>query len=758
MATRHKVQHLRSSVANAIPAVSALTDGEIAINLANSRLFIKNAASGISTFIESSATQTLINNMGNTKLSVTGGTISGDLLITSGGSTDGNLTIDYGYLQSNDLQTKALKLYDRSNTGSFGTNITLVASGSDSALFFSFVSGVTEALVDVAAGNVYSNGILLLKEGKTVAAGGGLSGGGSIVNSSSGVTISHNNYGAATYSASSTQYISSVTRDAYGHITGASYASLPAGKLSGLTDTSISAVTSNQILRWNGTAWTNSNETGLNLVTTATGTAYGIVAVGNHTVSAKTLTSSDVGSISTARTVTATSGLTYTGGPLSSSDVTIIHSLRPTTGGSILTPTANSASTNALTSIALDIYGHLVSGTSIGIDAANGLAKLDANGKIKLSNLSDFLLGQVVYGGTIAANGIVTLSNNGKGKLGTTASTIDISAITISTAEGLYVIASTAITATTVASLSAFTGDWILSNGIAWGKIDNTDAVTSVNGGMGAVSITTTSISAVPTSRTISYNGPISGSSNLSTNITIGHHGFNPNAKTTTSGITNTFDVIDTITRDAYGHISTLNTKTVSVPIPQTPGELGYSIYVGVWQVPDSDFSGYTVGEVVEHLNKLYICIADNIFAEQGSIDISNTSYWKPYFYLTFSDLAAYTGTTSSAISRGDHTHSVTIGSGITKSGDLSSSGSGLTISHALYTTSAFTANSGYYISSVTRDGLGHVVGAGSAILSTSALNDTLLTSVSGGQYLMYSGGTTNKWINVDLSIDCGTY
>lgn len=37
-------------------------------------------------------------------------------------------------------------------------------------------------------------------------------------------------------------------------------------------------------------------------------------------------------------------------------------------------------------------------------------------------------------------------------------------------------------------------GDWIVSNGISWGKIDNTDAVISVNGFTGAVSLTTTHI------------------------------------------------------------------------------------------------------------------------------------------------------------------------------------------------------------------------------------------------------------------------
>lgn len=37
-------------------------------------------------------------------------------------------------------------------------------------------------------------------------------------------------------------------------------------------------------------------------------------------------------------------------------------------------------------------------------------------------------------------------------------------------------------------------GDWIISNGVTWGKVDNTDAVVSVNGFTGAVSLTTSNI------------------------------------------------------------------------------------------------------------------------------------------------------------------------------------------------------------------------------------------------------------------------
>lgn len=50
-------------------------------------------------------------------------------------------------------------------------------------------------------------------------------------------------------------------------------------------------------------------------------------------------------------------------------------------------------------------------------------------------------------------------------------------------------------------------GDWAIYNGSAWEKVDNTDAVVSVNGYVGAVVLTSSDVGAVPTTRTITING-----------------------------------------------------------------------------------------------------------------------------------------------------------------------------------------------------------------------------------------------------------
>ena len=107
------------------------------------------------------------------------------------------------------------------------------------------------------------------------------------------------------------------------------------------------------------------------------------------------------------------------------------------------------------------------------------------NNKISLVYVPDILLGQMLYAGTFnSATATATLSTNAKTKLGTSDNTIiltnDTTAITGYQAnEGCYYLCSND---GTFASISFLTGDWLLSTGSGWTKIDNTDAVTGVKG------------------------------------------------------------------------------------------------------------------------------------------------------------------------------------------------------------------------------------------------------------------------------------
>ena len=104
-------------------------------------------------------------------------------------------------------------------------------------------------------------------------------------------------------------------------------------------------------------------------------------------------------------------------------------------------------------------------------------------GKIPTAYIPDVLMGQVMYGGTVNASGVATLTSDAKIRLGTSAATITLTNNTGSygytVCEGMYFIASAG---GTVCGQSLLVGDWLISTGSSWSKIDNTDAVTGIKG------------------------------------------------------------------------------------------------------------------------------------------------------------------------------------------------------------------------------------------------------------------------------------
>lgn len=117
---------------------------------------------------------------------------------------------------------------------------------------------------------------------------------------------------------------------------------------------------------------------------------------------------------------------------------------------------------------------------------------LISNNKINLSYLPDVVLGQLVYGGVFnASTAVATLTTNAQAKLSTSDASItltnDNTDVTGYVAnEGLFYVVQTS---GTFAGITFVVGDWLLSTGNKWDKIDNTDEVTSVNGDTGAVTI-----------------------------------------------------------------------------------------------------------------------------------------------------------------------------------------------------------------------------------------------------------------------------
>ena len=185
-----------------------------------------------------------------------------------------------------------------------------------------------------------------------------------------------------------------------------------------------------------------------------------------------------------------------------------------TTAGNSFTLSGVDASTAAKGVVQLATQAEVNTGTdtskvvtpsTLGKGKASGVASLDANGKIILSQIPDAVYGNVIYGGNLtefteedlAAS--VSISSSLRARLGLadTVTTITIANATSSSItgeygyaslEGVYFICEAAGSWGLTGSFEV--GDWMISTGTSWQKVDNTDAVKSVNGQTGNVNIT----------------------------------------------------------------------------------------------------------------------------------------------------------------------------------------------------------------------------------------------------------------------------
>jgi hypothetical protein len=120
--------------------------------------------------------------------------------------------------------------------------------------------------------------------------------------------------------------------------------------------------------------------------------------------------------------------------------------------------------------------------------AALGVATLDAGGTVPLSQIPASIQGGVSYQGTWNASTNTPTLTNGVGT------------------KGYYYVVSVAGNTNLDGITSWNVGDWAIFNGTVWQKVDNTDAVTSVNGYTGTVVLTNTDISGFGTMSTQNAN------------------------------------------------------------------------------------------------------------------------------------------------------------------------------------------------------------------------------------------------------------
>ena len=188
--------------------------------------------------------------------------------------------------------------------------------------------------------------------------------------------------------------------------------------------------------------------------TTNTGTVTSVGGTG--TVSGLTLTG----------TVTTSGNLTL-GGTLSGIDLsTQVTGTLPVANGG----TGATTDSGARTALGLGTAAVLNSGV------ANGVATLDGSGTVPTSQLPGAVLGGLNYQGTWnASTNTPTLASSTGSK-------------------GYYYVVSVAGSTNLNGTTDWKIGDWAVYDGSTWQKVDNTDAVSSVNGLTGSVVLTTSDV------------------------------------------------------------------------------------------------------------------------------------------------------------------------------------------------------------------------------------------------------------------------
>ena len=189
-------------------------------------------------------------------------------------------------------------------------------------------------------------------------------------------------------------------------------------------------------------------------------TFTGTLGVSNGGTGATTLTGYVKGSGTSAFTASST---------VPSTDITGL--------GTMSTQNANAVAITGGTMSGVTVTGYIPT-TDRGI--ANGVASLDGSGTVPVSQLPAAVLGALSYQGTWnASTNTPTLASS----TGT---------------KGYYYVVNVAGSTNLNGITDWVVGDWAVYNGSAWQKIDNTDAVTSVNGYTGTVVLTAADVSAVP--------------------------------------------------------------------------------------------------------------------------------------------------------------------------------------------------------------------------------------------------------------------
>ena len=335
----------------------------------------------------------------------------------------------------------------------------------------------------------------------------------------------------------------------------------------------------------------------VNVKGVVTGVTNTTIAIGNANLanSAITINGNSV-SLGGSTTVTATatnaltigtglSGTSYNG----SAAVTIAIANTGVTAASVgsasktLTATVNAqGQLTSLADTAIAISNTQVSGLGsaalLTAGAAGGVATLDGGGTVPTSQLPAAVLGALKYQGTWNASTNTPTLASGVGT------------------QGYYYVVSVAGTTNLDGIASWAVGDWAIFGTATWQKIDNTDAVTSVNGYTGTVVLSYTDVGASPatTGTSILYGNGTGGFSSVTIGSGVAFAGGTLTATGTGGDVVGPASATDnaiarynlttgkliqnsTVTIDDNGNIDQANAITFDITpatLPTTPGTL----------------------------------------------------------------------------------------------------------------------------------------------------------------------------------------
>jgi hypothetical protein len=233
------------------------------------------------------------------------------------------------------------------------------------------------------------------------------------------------------------------------------------------------------------------------------------------------------------------------------------------------------------------------------ITSLTGEATASGPGAASVTLLNSAVTGKVLTGLNIAGNAIVSTDSilTAFGKLqhqvnqlvgglqyeGTWNALTNTPTITSSVGtDGTFYIVSVAGT-TNINGINDWqVGDWIVFHDTAWQKVDNSDSVSSVFGRVGNIVANQSDYSAFyPLIAdikngilTVQGTGVLSGSGTFSANqatnntISLTHNSVSrtDTTSTQTPSFSGSFTVVDSVTSSAEGHVTAINTKTVTVP------------------------------------------------------------------------------------------------------------------------------------------------------------------------------------------------